>query len=247
MPKLSIIIPALNEEDYVGNLLSCLKKQTFLDFEAIVVDSNSIDKTKEVVKRFAKKDKRISLISLFQKNVSDARNEGAKRANAERILFMDADVTIEPHFLEKALKELNKRELLLSGAYLVPDSRDFFDRLGHHILNGWFWAMQYVYPHMVGQCIFSTKKIHQRLKGFDSTILFAEDNDYVNRGSKFVKFRVLRSVRAISSTRRFQNENHYILGLKYALCPLYRMVFGEIRTNIFNYRMDLLHRKNRNG
>ena len=65
----------------------------------------------------------------------------------------------------------------------------------------------------------------------------------MNRASTLARFRILRSVRVISSTRRFESENSIVLGMKYALCPLYRLIFGEIRTNIFNYRMDIPKRK----
>lgn len=245
MPKLSIIIPCLNEEHYIGGLLDCLGRQTFRDFQAIVVDSHSTDGTAAAVRRRMKKDRRISLLRSPRKGVSDARNAGAKKAKAERLLFMDADVSVKPDFLGKAVEELEERNLRVSGCCLVPDSGRLFDRLGHHVLNGWFRAMQYVWPHMVGQCIFSTRAIHRKLRGFDPTILFAEDNDYVNRASKMTKFRILRSVRVTSSTRRFESENSIVLGMKYALCPLYRLIFGEIRTNIFNYRMDISERKER--
>lgn len=243
MPKLSIIIPCLNEEHYIGRLLDCLRRQAYKDFQAIVVDSHSTDGTATAVRRRMRRDRRISLLRSPRKGVSDARNAGARKAQAERLLFMDADVTIGSDFLKKAMGELEERGLQVSGCCLVPDSRKLFDRLGHHILNGWFRAMQYVWPHMVGQCIFSTRAIHRKLKGFDSTILFAEDNDYVNRASTLARFRILRSVRVISSTRRFESENSIVLGMKYALCPLYRLIFGEIRTNIFNYRMDIPQRK----
>ena len=243
MPKLSIIIPCLNEERYVGKLLDCLKAQTFKDYEIIVSDSHSKDRTAKVVLEHQKKDRRIRLVEGFAKNVSEARNNGAKRAKAERLLFMDADVTLDNDFLEKALKEIKERKLEICGCYLTPDSGHLFDRFGHSLLNSWFFAMQYVWPHTVGQCIFSTKALHKKLRGFDGTILFAEDNDYANRAKKFATFRVLRTVRIISSTRRFENENRFVLGMKYALCPIYRMFFGEIRTNVFNYRMDLLRKR----
>lgn len=168
------------------------------------------------------------------------RKNGAKIAKGDILLFLDADVIIEKEFLERAIKELQQRNLQVSGCYLVPDSKNVLDIIGHKILNLWFFLMQYVYPHMVGQCIFSTKSIHKKLKGFDTTILFAEDNDYVNRSKKFCKFRILHSVRITASTRRFENENRFVLMLKYFLCPFYRMIFGEIRRNIFKYSLGSL-------
>ncbi|MBI2647452.1 glycosyltransferase [Candidatus Woesearchaeota archaeon] len=194
---ISIIIPTWNEEKYLPKLLECIKKQTYKDYEIIVADANSKDKTREVAKKYNCRIVKGGVPAV-------GRNNGAKVAKGDILLFLDADVTIQ--------KDL-------------------------------FFIMQYIYPHMVGQCIFSAKSIHKKLDGFDQSILFAEDNDYVNRSKRFCKFRILRTVKIVSSTRRFKYENRYILALKYVLCPFYRMVFGEIRTNIFNYRFDYLERK----
>ncbi len=233
---ISIIIPTWNEEKYLPKLLECIKKQTYKDYEIIVADANSKDKTREVAKKYNCRIVKGGVPAV-------GRNNGAKVAKGDILLFLDADVTIQKDFLEKALKELRERSLKVSGCYLIPDSKHLGDRIGHAILNMWFFIMQYIYPHMVGQCIFSAKSIHKKLDGFDQSILFAEDNDYVNRSKRFCKFRILRTVKIVSSTRRFKYENRYILALKYVLCPFYRMVFGEIRTNIFNYRFDYLERK----
>ena len=227
---ISIIIPAYNEEKYLPRLLDCIKNQTYKNYEIIVADANSKDRTRQIAKSWGCRIVKGGLPAV-------GRNHGAKIAKGERLLFLDADITLEKDFLNKALSELKQRNLQISGCYLIPDSNNIWDIVGHKILNIWFFAMQYVYPHMVGQCIFSTKAIHRKLKGFDATVLFAEDNDYVNRSRKFCRFRVLRSVRIISSTRRFENENRLALMIKYFLCPFHRMIFGEIRTNIFNYRL----------
>lgn len=231
---LSIIIPTCNEESYLPTILDCIKRQTYRNYEVIVADGNSKDKTVELAKcngcRVIKEPK------IGRGNPGRGRNLGAKIAKGDILLFLDADVKIGKDFLENALKELKDRNLQVSGCYVNTDTKNVFDGFVHKILNGWFFLMQFIYPHMVGHCIFSTKRIHNKLHGFDQTILFAEDMDYVNRSKKFCRFRILRSVRIIASTRRFENENRFVLILKYLLCPFYRMIFGEIRTNVFNYK-----------
>lgn len=232
---LSIIIPTLNEENYLPRLLECINNQTYKDYELIVADASSKDKTVKIAKKYGCKVIKGGGLPGISRNI------GAKAAKGSILLFMDADVQIGRTFLEKALREYASRGLGTAGCYLVPDSKKSFDRVGHTILNWWFFAMQYIWPHMVGQCIFSKKEIHKKLSGFDGTILFAEDNDYVNRSRKLGKFRVLNSVHIVASTRRFRYENKAALALKYLLCPLYRIIFGEIRTNIFNYKMRIPH------
>ena len=141
---ISIIVPTLNEEHYIGNLLKNYLNQTFKDFEIIIVDGNSADKTRKVVESYSKKDKRIRLITSNIRNVAYQRNLGAKKAKFERLLFNDADVSMENDFLEKAIKELALRKLKVSGCYLIPESKKLIDKLNYKILNGWLFLMQYV-------------------------------------------------------------------------------------------------------
>ena len=89
--SLSIIIPTLNEENYVGKLLDCLCRQTYKDFEVIVVDGNSRDKTISVVEKFRKK-LNLRLIKS-ERGVSLQRNVGAKHSKYDRLVFFDADIT----------------------------------------------------------------------------------------------------------------------------------------------------------
>lgn len=232
---ISIIIPAFNEERFLPKLLACIKNQDCKDYEVIVADAKSSDKTKAIAREFGCRIVKGGMPAV-------GRNNGAKAAKGDILLFMDSDVQINKGFLKSSLDEFKKRKLDTAGCYLIPGSNNLFDKVGHLILNGWFFLMQYIWPHMVGQCIFSKKTIHKKLKGFDETIFFAEDNDYVNRSKKIGKFRLLNSARIISSTRRFKYENKFILALKYFLCPFYRLIFGEIRTNIFNYKMKIQHK-----
>ena len=81
---LSIIIPTKNEEKYLPNLLRSIKKQTFKDYEIIVADNNSKDKTKKIAKRYGCKIVKGGL-------PGKARNQGAKFAEGDILLFLDSD------------------------------------------------------------------------------------------------------------------------------------------------------------
>ena len=99
--NLSIIIPTLNEEDYLPLLLESIKKQNFAEGEVIVADARSQDKTVEIAKSYGCK---VVPGGLPPK----ARNEGAKKARGELFLFLDADVVLPENSLEKFLKEFKK-------------------------------------------------------------------------------------------------------------------------------------------
>lgn len=92
MIKVSIIIPAYNAEAHIGNAIDNIKKQTYEDFECIIVNDGSGDATKTIIKDAIKGDKRFLLINS-EKNMGSAhaRNIGLKEAKGEFVIFLDAD------------------------------------------------------------------------------------------------------------------------------------------------------------
>ncbi|PIY68693.1 glycosyl transferase, partial [Candidatus Roizmanbacteria bacterium CG_4_10_14_0_8_um_filter_39_9] len=97
----SIVIPTLNEEENIANLLESIANQTCKSFEVIINDSGSKDKTKELVNLYASRLPKLTFIEHKTQNVSTARNHGASLASYEWLVFFDADVTMEPAFLQK--------------------------------------------------------------------------------------------------------------------------------------------------
>ena len=104
---ISIIIPAYNEEKYIGCCLESLSKQTFSDFEVVVVDDGSTDKTREIVGKF----KRVKLINGEHKGPGFSRNLGAKQANGEILVFVDADMTFDKDYIRNLTAPLKEREV----------------------------------------------------------------------------------------------------------------------------------------
>lgn len=102
---LSIIIPTLNEEKHLGNLLQSIASQSCEGkIEIIVGDAGSTDKTKLIAKKFGCKITKGGL-------PAKGRNEGAKLATGNLLLFVDADMTLPSDFLTKSLREFNQRNL----------------------------------------------------------------------------------------------------------------------------------------
>ncbi len=99
---ISIITPTLNEEEYLPLLLESIKRQDFKDYEIIVADAGSKDKTLEIAKKFGCK---IVPGGLPAKG----RNAGAMVARGDLLFFLDSDVVLTKKFFEKTLAEFNKR------------------------------------------------------------------------------------------------------------------------------------------
>ncbi|MCI5792185.1 MAG: glycosyltransferase [Lachnospiraceae bacterium] len=103
MKRFSIIIPAYNVEEYVGECLDSVLNQSFSDFEIILVNDGSKDGTPEICKRYADKDSRIRYYSKENGGLSHTRNYGIDKALGEYLYFLDSDDILE----ERALEKLN--------------------------------------------------------------------------------------------------------------------------------------------
>ncbi len=223
MIDISIIIPTLNEEKYLPKLLESIKKQNYNNYEIIVSDANSKDKTREIAKKFGCKIVKGGLPSV-------ARNNGAKIAKGEIIIFFDSDVILCDNFLRENLKEFEKRNLGIATTCVKPLSKKLIDYfIVGFVPNSWMFITQKFSPHAPGFSIFVKKKIHEKIKGFDETIKIAEDHDYVKRASKVSKFGLLMSKKILVSVRRFDKEGRFKLSIKYIYFTFLRLFKGEIR------------------
>jgi len=244
-PKLSIIIPALNEEDYLPLLLESIKKQDFIDYEVIVADANSKDKTVEIAKNYKC---RITMGG----SVSKGRNEGAKIAQGELFLFVDADMFF-PYlgFLTELIKKFEKRKLEIASFPLCPVTNYFFDKFPKSnnidknffkIYNFWAKINQKILPYASG-VILTKREIHQKTGGFNEKIKLAEDHSYVRNGAKFGKFGFLSISPILTSSRRFECDGRLKVYLKYILAEVYMFFWGPIESDIFKYKFNHYYEK----
>lgn len=227
---LSIIIPTWNEGNYLPKLLECIKKQTFKNYEIIVADANSTDKTRQIARRNDCK-----VVNGGPPSVG--RNNGAKKAKGEILLFLDADVQFDKNFLDECIKDIKERHIDATGTHVYPLSDKIIDKIFLGIFNFWIYGTQCFYPHAIGGGIFCKKTLHEKISGFDENIKLGEDMDYVKRASKFGKFRILKSIRIGFCMRRYENEGRIKVGLKILLSVFHRIFLGEIKTDVFKYKM----------
>lgn len=104
-PKISVIVPIYNVEKYIKRCLKTIQAQTFKDFEVLLIDDDSPDRSAEIAEEFCKKDKRFRLFHKENGGLSDARNYGLERARGEFISFIDSDDYIHKNFLEVMYRE----------------------------------------------------------------------------------------------------------------------------------------------
>lgn len=119
MPKISIITPVYNVENYISKCIESILKQTFTDFELILINDGSTDKSLEICKKWSNKDIRIKLHDLPNGGVSAARNFGLDNAISDWICFIDSDDYIEKDYLNNFFKaELTYETIVYQGINL---------------------------------------------------------------------------------------------------------------------------------
>ncbi len=109
MPTVSVIITSYNRENCLGEAIESIIKQSFTDWELIIVDDGSTDHAPEIAKQYAEKDNRISLIVQNNGGVAAARNTGVENTTGELIAFLDDDDISHPERLQRqvALMQAN--------------------------------------------------------------------------------------------------------------------------------------------
>lgn len=227
---LSIVIPTLNEEKYLAKLLNSIKSQNFQNYEIIISDGDSEDKTVEIAKNFS-----CRVIIDKKRSPARQRNNGAKIAKGAIILFLDADTKMPDDFLERTYKEFNDRKLGLAGFYLIFNS----SKVRYRILEAGYALLcylgQFTFPSSVGVGIMVKKKFHKKIKGFDESIFIGEDYDYIKKISKLCKYRMIRSVKLYFSVRRLEKEGTFKVLWKWFKGGFYFVTKGPIKKKIVDY------------
>ena len=120
IPTVSVIIPAYNVEGYVGRAIESLQRQTFTDFELLIVDDGSTDRTGDIIRQFTRHDLRIVDFHPQNGGAPAARNLALDHARGKYVFFMDADDWAESTMLENMvnLAEQSHLELVVAGFYI---------------------------------------------------------------------------------------------------------------------------------
>ncbi len=233
---LSIIIPTLDEENYLPILLQSIKNQSLKDYEVIIADAGSKDKTLQIAGKY---NCRVVQGGLPAKG----RNEGAKIAKGNVFLFIDAEAVFLECFLKKALSEFKERKLDIASCGLEPITKNKAYKVLHNIFyNLPARLLEDIFPY-ASNFILIKKEIHQKMAGFDEGITLGEDHAYVRKGAKIAKFGFLKSTKLTLLPRRFQNEGWLTVSAKYYFCNLYNIFFGNVRSNIFKYNLKTRNEK----
>lgn len=235
----SIIIPTLNEEKFLPRLLTSLKNQTDKDFEVIVVDGGSTDKTIQKAKKYEKFLPSLTIISSEKQNVSYQRNLGAKIAKGDYLIFLDADSKVSSAFIKKLQRAIKKTPGLIYLPKFVPDIKTPDIVLLFEIAYFLIEVSQYTpKPFSTGGEIIIRREIFHILGGFDEKLFLSEDHELIQRAKKFgITARLLSDIKVTFSLRRMQKEGKLKFFLKYLYSSAQTILYGRIERQIFDYEM----------
>ena len=118
MPKISVIIPIYNAQEYLKDCLNSVLNQTFKDFEVICVNDNSTDGSLNILKNYKNKDSRLIIYTGKGTGAGGARNIGMENAKGEYLLFLDADDFFDP----KMFEEMYNRAVETNSDIVVCDA-----------------------------------------------------------------------------------------------------------------------------
>ncbi len=204
---LSIIIPTYNEERYLPLLLDSINKQDFKDYELIVSDARSKDRTRQKARKYGC---RIVNGGLPAKG----RNNGAKAARGELLLFLDADVILPKGFLKENIDFFMKKRLAAAGVWARPISKKAIDSALFGLSQSAQRIMLLFRPVAMGWCIFIKKDVFMRIRGFDEKLLVGEDYDLAYRAGKLGRFMMVGKKKVYVSVRRLDKEGRLKFILK---------------------------------
>lgn len=123
-PKISIIIPVYNVEEYIKKCLDSVRQQTFENFECILIDDGSTDHCGVICDSYAEMDDRFSVFHQKNAGVSVARNYGISVANGEYIVFADPDDYLANDYFENAVKHIMNYDMVIYNATYLIDSHE---------------------------------------------------------------------------------------------------------------------------
>lgn len=135
MDLISIIVPCYNMEKKIKKCICSIKKQSYKNFEAILIDDGSKDKTKEIIKKNIKNDKRFKYVYKKNGGVSSARNKGIEKAKGKYICFIDSDDYVEKNYLKELYKCLIENDSDVSACYFnrIYDKKSVINRVDNEI------------------------------------------------------------------------------------------------------------------
>jgi glycosyltransferase involved in cell wall biosynthesis len=194
---ISFIIPAYNEERLLGRTLEAIQKaakDVDVNYELIVVDDNSSDNTGKIAN-----DLGATVVNVNHRQISAARNAGARVANGSLLVFIDADTVISTEILRSTMIAVNHKAIGGSAAFRFDGHVPLYGRVIQ-------WLLYRIYrlgKVVGGSYLFCTREAFERVGGFDETVYGGEEM-ILSRSLKKLGGFILLKQTVLTSGRRLR-------------------------------------------
>lgn len=179
-PLVSVIMPVYNRIGIVKHAIDSVLKQSYKNFELIIIDDGSTDGTVELIESMINKDDRIKFIEHEEnKGVCKSRNDGLELAKGEYIFYLDSDNTWKKEYLKTmvgAYLELPDAKALYSGQYIADNYFSPIKRVRYGCFNK---SLLYNRNYIDLNCFTHKKEIYKKIGGFREELKRLNDYDYI--------------------------------------------------------------------
>lgn len=204
---LSVVIPTLNEQDYIQDLLHDLSSQTLKPDEIIIIDGNSKDNTRAIASKFRKVK-----VYKSKRGVGLQRNIGLEKSSGETIIFLDADTRLNKNFLKRFASSFINQNLDIAVPFYMPYKSTLPINIVYVFFNCIFFLTQKFLPSGAGSCLI-VKKSTLLKNGIYNPKLTYDDIELIRRVGSVARFAVIPLVISVSDRRFKKNGTLKMLAL----------------------------------
>ena len=233
MKKISVVITAYNEEKNLPDCLTALNNQTLPkeDFEIIVVDNNSKDKTAEVAKSFG-----ATVVSETRQGNTFALSKGLSSGDGEVLASIDADTIADKDWLQVILKIFEDKNVAgATGNVIINSGNGFFDFLSEKFYE-YFFRFNFLIgkPHFCGFNFAIRKSVYDAIGGVNEKFTMSPDVDLGLRAAKKGKIKFVKDMLVLTSIRRWQENasNTFVIYLKGYLWAAWFRIPPPVKQNV---------------
>lgn len=233
--KVSFIIPALNEEHQIAELIDNIRMLgNEFNYEIIVSDGHSTDNTAEIAK---KKGAIVTKDNIDgPKTIANGRNSGANIATGDIYIFCDADTVMkDPNAFLNEIFSVFENPDILGGApalSIFPDETIFKDKLFHFFFNNIVRiSFKTKVPLCGGQCQVVRKESFWDVDGYNTNIVHGEDSDFFRRLRRIGKLHFFNNQVVYESPRRYRRYGYLLLLFQGVYSLIYQQIFKK---NVFS-------------
>ncbi len=186
MPEVSIIVPVFQAEYYLSRCIDSILRQTFVDFEVLLIDDGSIDNSGVICDVYAEKDSRIRVFHRKNGGISSARNTGLDNATGKYIMFCDSDDYVEENWVSGLYQSICREKSVISVCGFFTERKDSNQRIYKSIqiessipYSEYYRLREISIDQFVWNKIFLNSVIQKHSLRFDESMVYGEDAVFV--------------------------------------------------------------------